>query len=222
MQLSDFSQLSQQRYACRAFTSKTVGRKTLEHIFTIANQAPSNCNTQPWYTVVASGESCEKLRAKSITAAEQFDFTMDFPYDGTYEGKYKERQHTAAQTLYEAMGIAREDKTARHAAFMRNYSFFDAPHVAFIFLPEEFSLREAADVGMYAQNLLLAFQAAGLASCPQTALSFHADLVRKTFNINTDLKLLMGISFGYADLQAQANQCRTTRANITDNVQFFD
>lgn len=222
MSLQDFDLLNQQRYACRAFTQQRIDQEVLQHIFTVANQAPSNCNTQPWHTAVISGKRCDELRKMSVKAAKEFAFTMDFPYDGKYEGIYQKRQHQAAQQLYEAMGISREDKSARGEAFMRNFAFFDAPYVAFIFLPEEFGLREAADVGMYCQNLMLALSAAGLASCPQTALSFHAKLIREQLLIKPSLKLLMGISFGYADTNAPANNCQTTRANITENVQFFN
>lgn len=106
---------------------------------------------------------------------------MDFPYDGAYEGVYKERQYASAQALYDAVSITRADKAARHTQFMRNFTFFDAPHGAFLFLPEPFGLREAADLGMYAQTLMLALTAHGLSSCPQTALSFQADFVRLPF-----------------------------------------
>ena len=111
---------------------------------------------------------------------------MDFPYDGVYEGVYKERQHGSAQALYDAVSITREDKAARHEQFMRNFTFFDAPHVAFLFLPEPFGLREAADLGMYAQTLMLALTAHGLGSCPQTALSFQADYVREQLGIDAE------------------------------------
>ena len=109
---------------------------------------------------------------------------------------YKERQYGSAQALYDAVGIERKDKVRRQEQFMRNFSFFDAPHVAFLFLPEPFGLREAADLGMYAQTLMLGMVAHGLGSCPQTALSFEADLIRETLGIDASNKLLFGISFG--------------------------
>ena len=147
-------------------------------------------------------------------------FTMDFPYDGQYSGIYKERQYGAAQALYDAMGIRREEKDKRHGAFMRNFTFFDAPHVAFLFLPQPFGLREACDLGMYAQTLMLSMVAHGLGCCPQTALSFLADPVREILEIDDSNKLLFGISFGYEIDDDPVNQAHTERADLSQLVHF--
>ena len=208
------------RHSLRAFLPEPVDTAVLERVFTVAQSAPSNCNTQPWVVHVASGASIESLRQSMPERFMAGDMSMDFPYDGVYEGVYKQRQYGSAQALYDAVGIAREDKSRRHVQFMRNFSFFDAPHVAFLFLPKPFGLREAADLGMYAQTLMLTMQAHGLGSCPQTALSFQVDLVREQLGIEADNKLLFGISFGYPDPDAPVNNCVTDRAALGDTVTF--
>ncbi|MEX1665532.1 nitroreductase [Zhongshania arctica] len=216
-----FSDLVNERRSVRAFLPKPVAQSELESIFGLAQRAPSNCNTQPWQVAVASGESIENLRSKILPAFSAGEWTMDFPYDGKYQGVYKERQYKAAADLYDAMGITRENKVARNEQFMKNYEFFGAPHVAFLFLPEPFGLREAADLGMYAQTLMLSIAAHGLASCPQTALSFNCDLVRQELNIDPANKLLFGLSFGFEDTKHAVNACRTDRAELSDTVKFY-
>ena len=208
------------RRSLRAYLPQAADASTLEAIFSVAQHAPSNCNTQPWLTHVVSGEKLESLRSEMPDRFMSGEFTMDFPYDGSYEGVYKERQYASAQALYDAVNIERSDKAARHVQFMRNFTFFDAPHVAFLFLPEPFGLREAADLGMYAQTLMLALTAHGMGSCPQTALSFQADFVRQQLGIDANNKLVFGISFGYPDPDAPANACATDRAKLTDTVSF--
>jgi nitroreductase len=215
-----FDEIVKARRSMRAFLPRQVPAETLEQIFTVAQRAPSNCNTQPWLTHVASGASLRALREEMPRRFMAGEFSLDFPYDGTYQGVYKERQYGSAQALYDAVGIAREDKERRQVQFMRNFTFFDAPHVAFLFLPEPFGLREAADLGMYAQNLMLALTAHGLGSCPQTALSFEADFIRETLGIEASNKLLFGLSFGYPDPDAAANNCVTDRAGLADAVIF--
>ncbi|MCX2976135.1 nitroreductase [Candidatus Marimicrobium litorale] len=215
-----FDRIVAGRRSLRAFLPQQADSATLEKVFSVAQQAPSNCNTQPWVTHVASGEKLESLRAEMPDRFMSGKFTMDFPYDGAYEGVYKERQYGAAQALYDSVGIAREDKAGRHDQFMRNFTFFDAPHVAFLFLPEPFGLREAADLGMYAQSVMLTLTAHGMGSCPQTALSFQADYVREQLDIPSGNKLIFGISFGYPDLDAPANACNTDRAGVADAVTF--
>lgn len=220
MATKDFADVIKSRYSVRAFKPERVQQAVLEQVFSLANCAPSNCNTQPWLVHVASGEPLETLRAAIPHAMMSGDITMDFPYAGKYHGVYKERQGEAANALFKVMGITREDKVERNAAFMRNFTFFDAPHVAFLFIPQEYGLREATDIGMYAQSLMLSLTAYGIGSCPQTSLGFHADLVRKTLGVDENFKLLFGISFGYIDEAAAANQCRTARAAVNENTFF--
>lgn len=210
-----------QRRAVRGFLAKPVPESLLREVFELAQRAPSNCNTQPWLIEVVSGDTLAQLKQRLLAAAiDPAQHQPDFPYEGRYEGAYKERQFDAAARLYGAMGIAREDKAGRAASFMRNFAAFDAPHVAFIYLPAGFGLREAADCGMYAQTLMLALTAHGLASCPQTALSFQPHVLRELLDVPPGRQLLLGISFGYEDPGVAANQCRVGRASLTDSVHF--
>lgn len=210
-----------QRRSVRAFQPREVPESTLHEIFSQAQWAPSNCNTQPWVVHVVSGARCDRLRQRLQQAGmDPSQFRPDFPFDGRYPGVYKERQHDAAAQLYGAMGIARDDKVGRGLAALRNYAFFDAPHAAFVFLPEPFGVREAADCGIYAQTLMLLLTAHGLASCPQAALSFHPAVVREELGLPDSLRLLLGVSFGYEDTEAAANRCRVGRAELEAAVTF--
>ena len=215
-----FDEIVASRRSLRAYLPQAVDAQTLETVFTVAQRAPSNCNTQPWLVHVVSGSSLEALRGEMAERFIAGDMSMDFPYDGSYNGVYKERQYGSAQALYDAVNITREDKAARQQQFMRNFTFFDAPHVAFLFLPEPFGLREAADLGMYAQTLMLAMTAHGLGSCPQTALSFQANFIRGQLAIDASNKLVFGLSFGYPDMGDPANTCVTDRAALADTVTF--
>lgn len=215
-----FKEVVANRRSLRAFKSDPVSAEVLESVFSTALQAPSNCNTQPWLVHVASGASVETLRKEMPTRFMSGEMSMDFPYDGAYEGVYKERQYGSAQALYDSLGISRSEKEKRQEAFMRNFTFFDAPHVAFMFLPEPFGLREACDMGMFAQTLMLSMTAHGLGSCPQTALSFQVDFVREKLGIDASNKLVFGISFGYPENEAPVNSCTTDRAALSDVVTF--
>jgi nitroreductase len=215
-----FEEVVRGRRSLRAFLPHPVNTATLQRVFEVAQRAPSNCNTQPWVTHVASGASLRHLSEEMPRRFMAGEMSLDFPYDGVYQGVYKERQYGSAQALYDAANIERSDKVRRQEQFMRNFNFFDAPHAAFLFLPDPFGLREAADLGMYAQTLMLAMTAHGLGSCPQTALSFEANFIREALGIAPEYKLLFGISFGYPDPEAPVNRCATDRAGLTDCVHF--
>ena len=132
------------------------------------------------------------------------------------------RQVDVAVLLYQALGIERGDKQGRLRAYLRNLEFFGAPHAVFIFMPDWCDIREAVDVGMYAQNLMLAMQSHGLASCPQTILGYDADSVRRELDVEDDLKLLFGISFGYEDTSLPENQIVPDRAELHESVKFHE
>ena len=147
--------------------------------------------------------------------------SLDFPYDAKYEDVYRKRQIDVAVLLYEALGVERDDREGRKQAWLRNLEFFGAPHVVFIFMPEWCGIREACDVGMYAQNLMLSMQAHGVASCPQTILGYDAESVRRELEIDPEMKLLFGISFGYEDQSLPENQIVPERAALDEHVKFF-
>lgn len=219
--MMSIQQAIRERRSVRGFQRRDVPDAILTEVFTLAQQAPSNCNTQPWVVHVVSGEACERLRQRLCKAGmDPTQHQPDFAYDGRYPGIYRERQHDAAAQLYGAMGIARDDKAGRGRAMLANYAFFGAPHAAFVCLPQPFGLREAADCGIYLQSLMLAMTAQGLASCPQAALSFPAPVVRELLGLPDELRILFGLSFGYEDTEAPANQCRVGRADLASTVSF--
>ena len=69
---------------------------------------------------------------------------------------------------------------------------FDAPVVAFFMLPDGFGLREACDLGMFTQTVMLGLTAQGLGSCPQTALGFMAKQIREVIDVPEHHKLMFG------------------------------
>ena len=214
-----FLDVVSRRRSMRDFKSDPVPREIIESVFGTAQRAPSNCNTQPWFVHVVTGETLEQLRQELPAKFASGEIALDFPYDGQYEGVYKERQYASAAALYDSLGIARDQKAERNAWFMRNFSFFDAPAVAFFTLPTGFGLREACDLGMFAQTVMLGLTAHGLGSCPQTALAFLANVIRPALSLGDHEQLMFGMSFGYPTDTA-VNEVTTERASLADVVTF--
>ena len=210
------------RRSIRAFLPDPVDTETLGKIFSVANYAPSNCNTQPWVPHVVSGAKRDLMRDALIETIGKGEHALDFPYEGKYSGVYRERQLEVGLMLYKALGVTREDKEGKRQAFLRNLEFFDAPHVVFIFMPDWADIREAVDVGMYAQNLMLTMQAHGVTSCSQTILGYNADVVREQLGVDLSHKLLFGISFGYADMSRPENLIMPSRAALSELTCFHE
>jgi nitroreductase len=210
-----------QRRSVRGFLPDEVPQRTLEEVFEIAQRAPSNCNVQPWVPHVVSGAALAKLRAALVEAGKQGrPIEPDWPAESKFDGVYRARQVDAAVQLYGAMGVERTDLVGRRAAYVRNLDFFGAPHAVFIFMPHPFDTREATDIGMYAQTLMLAMTARGIGSCAQGALGLYPGIVREALGLPPSQRLLFGVSFGFEDRDDKANAARVGRAPTGETVRF--
>jgi hypothetical protein len=209
------------RRSVRGFLPDEVPQHTLDEVFAIAQRAPSNCNVQPWIPHVVSGAALQRLRTALVEAGLRGDpIDPDWPAEGKFDGVYRARQVDAAVQLYGAMGVERTDLVGRRAAYVRNLDFFGAPHAVFIFMPQPFDTREATDIGMYAQTLMLAMTARGIATCAQGALGLYPGIVRATLGLPDTQRLLFGVSFGYEDPGEKANTARVGRAPTGEAVRF--
>ena len=209
------------RRSVRGFLPDPAPEATLREVFELAQWAPSNCNVQPWTPHVVSGAALRRLSDALVDAGMRDEpIQADFRADFKFEGAHRERQVDAAQQLYGAMGVERRDLVGRKAAYLRNHACFDAPHAVFVFMDQGFREREATDIGMYAQTLMLALTARGIASCAQGALSLYPGIVRAQLGVPSDQRLLFGVSFGYEDVSVKANAARVGRASLDDAVHF--
>ncbi|MBH9536539.1 nitroreductase [Novosphingopyxis sp. YJ-S2-01] len=218
-----FETIAKSRRSVRAFKPDPIPQELLEHIFRIAGTAPSNCNAQPWITHVVSGDRLRQIEEKLIAAVRAGDADPDAGHrEDPYVGIYKERRIGAAVALFEATGVGRHDKKAREESFLRNYRFFDAPHAAWFFMPPAFGLHGAADIGMYAQTLMLALAANGMGSCAQGALGHYSNVVKRELGVDEGLACTFGLSFGYPDEDHPSTKAITDRAPLSDLVHFHE
>lgn len=217
-----FDDVVRSRHSVRSFRPDPVPEAVLLSVLEDAQRSPSNCNTQPWQVHIVSGTKRDAL-SRVLLAADQAGYmTPDFSFSNAdFHGAYAERSKAQGAAYYQALGIAREDRDERRTASLRNLAFFDAPHVALLFMPVfGDSVRVAGDIGMYAQTFLLSLTAHGLGGIPQTMLGFYADTIREELSIDPSLKMLFGISFGYPDQTSPANEYRINKASIEESVTF--
>jgi nitroreductase len=218
----DLDQTIRDRRSVRGFLQRPVPREALVEALGLAQQAPSNCNVQPWRVYIASGSVVEGLRTALMQAALSGEApAMLAPIDDFF-GPYREKQVACAVELYSKMGIERDDRAGRVNASLRNFEFFDAPHVAYVCMSKRFGIGVALDVGMYVQTLMLAMQSRGISSCAQASLRAYPELVADHLGIPEDEQILCGLSFGYEDPEVPANRTRQPRDPIESNVFFRD
>lgn len=222
-QIDTLTDILAARYSCRAFKADAVPEADITRIVQTARHVPSWCNAQPWQLHITRGDGTERMRTMLMeTASAGTPPQPDLDWPTQYTGPYADRRRTCGFQLYDAVGIAKDDRAARAAQMLRNYALFDAPHVAIVTSPAELGAYGAMDSGGFVTAFCLAAAALGIATIPQAAIAAYAPQVRAQLGIADDRLILCAISFGYADTDHPANRFRTERAAPSEIIDWVD
>ena len=208
----------QNRRSTRAYLSTPVPEGVLHALLRSARLAPSGANLQPGAFVQVRGAVREALSADLVDAwqhgrAEAEDYSY-FPQPMPHT--LRRRQVAAAQAMYGALGVARDDRAGRDAQFERNFRFFDAPVALVVTMPHNMGSGCYMDLGMTLYGLMLAAQAQGLATCAIGAMASYPNLIRQHLALDASSHIVCGMALGYADPDAPVNQTQTTRCALDD------
>ncbi len=207
-----------ERRSMRAFRPEPITRDVLGRLFAAAQRAPSWCNVQPWRVVISEPPITGDLATALQTAAKVGLPHAEIPFPLDYPTPYNEHRKACGVALYQAMGVEREDKAGRYAAWLRNYALFDAPHLAVIACDRRLGPYAYVDVGVWLGFVLTAAAALGIDTCPMASIAAYPEPLRAMLPIaETDI-ILFGLVLGHADADAPANTCKTTRAPVEANV----
>lgn len=207
------------RKSIRNYLPEPVSKEVLQEIITVAMQAPSAMNTQPWELFVVGGETLDNIRKGNVealtsgtppksesTASEQF------------KEVYKRRQVDLAIQLFQLMKIERDDSQGRFEWMQRGFRFFDSP--AAIILAYDQLLEPASlsyfDFGCLTQSICLAALDHDLGTCIHGQGVMYPQVIRKHVDIPESKKILMAISIGKPDWDFAANQIESQRVAMED------
>lgn len=233
--VDEWTALLNQRRSVRDFLPDPIPEEVLLGVISDALRAPSWSNTQPYWLAVASGGRRDSISAE---LCRRFDAAMrardggplakartlltrrglpdgDFSVPTTYPADLQPRRQAVGRALYETLGIAREDGPARDRQLRRNFEFFGAPTVIFVFVHAGLREYSVLDAGVMLQTLMLSASARGLGTCAQGALALWAGPVRAEFEIPRAGRLLCGVAIGYPS-DHPVNDLATTRAPLAD------
>lgn len=220
------------RRSVRDFSPRDIPEDVLRDVLDDARWAPSWSNTQPYRIAVASGalkdhlkhelcnlfDNAQRAVAQGIAGKLKLMLNGGLP-DGDFKVnlRYPEDLLPARRAcgfgLYGTLGIARDDMAARTAQMRRNFEFFGAPTVMFLFVHQGLHEFSILDAGVFLQTLMLSAQSRGLATCAQGALATWASPVKAAFDVPGDYKLICGVAIGYASEHA-VNRYNPGRADI--------
>jgi nitroreductase len=212
------ARLLRNRRSIRDFSVADVPAELIDAILDDARWAPSWSNTQPYKIAVARGDVKERVKQQLLARYDaavalqgggligklmafltrskalpdgDFDTRFEYPKELT------PRRRATGFGLYALLGIAREDSAARNRQMRRNFEFFGAPVVLFVFVRQELGAYSVLDAGIFLQSLMLAAQARGLGTCAEGALGTWAGPVREAFDVPPAYKLLCGVALGW-------------------------
>jgi len=212
------ARLLRTRRSVRDFTDRDVPAELIAAILDDARWAPSWSNTQPYRIAVAGGalkdQIKEQLLARFDTATKLQAGGMlgriaafltrskalpdgDFDTRFEYPEELVPRRRATGFGLYATLGIGRGDNAARNRQMRRNWEFFGAPVVLFVFVRRELGAYSVLDAGIFLQSLMLSAKARGLGTCAEGALGTWAGPVREAFDVPPNYKLLCGLALGW-------------------------
>jgi len=214
------------RRSIRAFLDTPVSRETVEEILAVASRAPSGTNTQPWKVYVFSGDAKTRLCAEVLAAYDDperdLKYREEYPYyPREWANPYLARRRKVGWDLYNLLQISREDKARMHEQHSRNFRFFDAP-VGMIFTIDRIMEQGSwLDYGMFLQSIMVAARARGLDTCPQAAFTQFHGVIGQHLRLPEEEMVVCGMSLGYADPDATANQLTTEREPVSGFARFL-
>ena len=219
----DYEEIAQDRRSIRGYKTDPIPREVLEEIIHIAKHAPSSMNTQPWHFHVLTGEPLERIRkgnTEKMLAGSSVD--REIKLNHGYEGPHRERQIEIAVQLFEAMGIARDDKERRMDWVMRGFRQFDAPVSIVITVDKALADDTIAhfDCGAATYGLVLAAWSKGIGSVINGQGIMQSSVVRENANIPEDQVIMTCVAMGYPDDSFVANDVKSRRSP-NDKVASF-
>jgi nitroreductase len=219
------------RRSVRGFLATPVARPVIEEILAVASRAPSGTNIQEWKVYVLTGAARERLSAKVLAAhdeeyrrkqrkeapqhVEEYQY-----YPVQWFEPYLGRRRKLGWDLYGLLGIGKTDYDKMHAQHGRNYSFFGAPVGMIFTIDRRLGPGCLIDYGMFLENIMTAARGRGLDTCPQQAFAAYHKVIGAELGLPENEQVLCGMSLGYEDRSAVANQLRTERAAPSEFAVF--
>ncbi len=213
----------QTRRSIRKFTTDSVPRKELEELVSIAQWSPSYKNTQPWEVAIVSGDKKQELSKKLVALLEERATpTPDIESPTSWPEAEQGRIDYLMNKRKELTGL---DLTAPEMivkAKKANFNFYFAPHAIYLFQDASLGEWSLFDMGLFAQSLMLAAHAKGLATVPQAFTTDYAKEVKECLGIPASKRLVLGLSVGYPDMDSPVNAYRTERSATEGIVNWME
>lgn len=194
------------RRSTRSFRPDPIPGDIMKKLLQAASKSPSYTNTQPWEVVVVSGQKRNELAEKLLTlATAKAPTCADLPIPKGWPAAIDERAREHGARRLSTLGLARDDVEGREKLRLMNFEFYGAPCAVFLFMDGPLGEWSIFDMGLFAENLILAAHSLGVESCLQASVTNYAPEIKKFLGIAESKKLVICIALGYPNENAVLN-----------------
>ncbi|NMG75183.1 nitroreductase [Aromatoleum diolicum] len=218
---SEVDHVITRRRSVRAFRDEQVGDDAIDDILQVAARAPSGTNLQPWRVHVVKGAALCRLVDAVCSAFDAGDGTHTSEYDyypREFFEPYLGRRRQVGWDLYGLLGIAKGDAPRMKAQHRKNFEFFGAPVGLIFTVDRRLAQGSWLDYGMFLQNVMLAAESRGLATCCQAAWIDYHRIIGEVLGLMPHEKVVCGMALGHADTEAAENSLISVRAATSEFV----
>jgi len=213
----------QTRQSIRGFKPDPIARDVLDKILQAVSNSPSYTNTQPWEVVMVMGKKKDELGRKLLELAKaKAPTSPDLPMPKGWPAALEERSREHGARRLIALGVARDDEEGREKLRLMNFDFYGAPCAAFLFMDGSLGEWSIFDMGLFAQNLILAAHSFGVESCLQASVTNYAPEIKKFLGLAESKKLVICIALGYPDKSAKLNTYRSLKQKPDEFTRWYE
>lgn len=204
------------RRSVRAFRPDPLQRELVEAMLAEAATAPSGANIQPWRVYVVTGAAKQALTDSLVAAFRAGTAPAPAHFPEPLPDVFRSRLLDFGARYYGSLGIDRNDTPARMRQTERNFSFFGAPVGLIFSIDRRLKAHSWIDIGLFAQNLMIAAKARSIDTCPQVAFAPFHDQIAAHLDMPPEEVTAFGMSMGYGDPTAPVNQTSMPRERVQD------
>ncbi len=210
-----------ERMSIRKFKKEEVPTELLEKVIDAARHSPSYKNSQPWNVIVLSGQKKKELSDMLVELYESGAApTPDLPAPESWPPPEEKRISDLFRKRKEATGIDLSAPDIVAKTKKANFQFYGAPHAMYLYQHSSLSSWSLFDIGLFAQTLMLAAHDLGLGTVPQAFATDYAAQTKEFLGIPSDMRLVLGISIGWPDMESPVNSMKTDRAPVEEIAAF--
>ena len=208
------------RRSVRAFRPLPLRRELVEEILDDAASAPSGANIQPWRVHVVSGAFKDALADALVDASRAGTAPAPSHFPEPLPEVFRDRLADFGSRYYASLEIDRTDAAARARQTERNFAFFGAPVGLVFSIDRRLKPHSWIDLGLFAQNVMIAAKARGVDTCPQVSFAPFHDVLAARLRMAPEQMTAFGMSMGYGDPDAGVNRMRMPRERVPGFARF--